>query len=136
VARHAVCNHLGVAAAVLVVENNAFDSRASGARAHREGFAPITAPNGAGSAAPSESGVPAKVILLDLLDAPDGRLGVPARTAARIPRLADIPVIVTSAADKAMSPDLFFDTVFANRTSIRIIARVRQLCTSRRHLIA
>jgi CheY-like chemotaxis protein len=51
------------------------------------------------------------------------------REQRRDPRLANITVIVTSAADKGMSPDLFFDTVFAKPDIDQIIARVRQLCT-------
>jgi DNA-binding response OmpR family regulator len=117
-----------VTPAVLVIEDDTTLRELLEQALHREGFAPITAPNGAEALLLLRSGVPAKVILLDLLmPVMDGWAF--RREQRSDPRLANIPVIVTSGADRWYAPDLLADTVFCKPLDLdQVIARVRELC--------
>jgi CheY-like chemotaxis protein len=95
---------------------------------HLAGFAPVTVPNGVEALQLLRSGLPAKVILLDLqLLMMDGWAF--RREQRRDPKLAGIPVIVTSVVDERHTHDLAAQGVFAKPLDFdSIIARVRELC--------
>jgi DNA-binding response OmpR family regulator len=97
---------------------------------HREGFAPFTARNGAEALLLLRAGMPAKVIVLDLLmPLMDGWTF--RRRQRGDPRLSHIPVIVTSVVDQSLTANLCADSVFPKPFDVdQLIARVRALCAS------
>ena len=114
----------GVALAVLVVEHDSALREILERVLHRAGFAPVTVPNGEEALTLLRDGVPAKVILLDLLDGRDFT-----SEQQRDPRLAQIPVILTSTANQAWPPGLPADAVVRKPIDLdQLIARVRALC--------
>jgi len=110
--------------AVLVVEPDAALREVLERVLHRAGFAPVTVPNREEALTLLRVGVPAKVILLDLHD---GRHFTSEQR--RDPRLAHIPVIVTSSANQPWPPGLEAAAVVAKPIDLdQLIARVRALC--------
>jgi DNA-binding response OmpR family regulator len=115
-----------VAVAVLVVEHDSALREILERVLHCAGFAPVMVPNGEEALDLLRDGVPAKVILLDLLDGSDFTF-----EQQRDPRLAQIPVIVTSAANQPWPPGLLADAVVAKPIDLdQLIARVRSLCAA------
>jgi DNA-binding response OmpR family regulator len=117
-----------VTPAVLVVEDDTTLRELLEQALHREGFAPITAPNGAEALLLLRAGVPARVILLDLLmPVMDGWAF--RREQRNDPKLAHIPVIVTSGVDQWHAPELLAEAVFFKPLDLdQVIARVRAIC--------
>jgi DNA-binding response OmpR family regulator len=117
-----------VAQVVLVVEDDASLRELLEQALHREGFAPFTAPNGAEALSLLRAGVPAKVIVLELfMPIMDGWAFRKAQRGD--PRLAHIPVIVTSIVEEHSVPDLDADSVFLKPLDLdQLMARVRTLC--------
>jgi DNA-binding response OmpR family regulator len=112
--------------AVLVVEHDSALREILERVLHCAGFAPVMVPNGEEALDLLRDGVPAKVILLDLLDGSDFTF-----EQQRDPRLAQIPVIVTSAANQPWPPGLLADAVVAKPIDLdQLIARVRSLCAA------
>jgi DNA-binding response OmpR family regulator len=123
VARHFAVS-TAVAPAVLVVEHDSVLREILERVLHRAGFAPVTVPNGEEALTLLRDGVPVKVILLNLLDGRDFR-----SEQQRDPRLAQIPVIVTSAANQPWPAGLLADAVVAKPIDLdQLIAHVRALC--------
>jgi len=112
--------------AVLVVEHDSALREVLERVLHRAGFAPVTVPNGDEALTLLRYGVPVKVILLDLLD------GSAFRTEqSRDPRLARIPVIVTSPANRRLPAGLLVDAVLAKPIDLEhLIAHVRAFCSA------
>jgi DNA-binding response OmpR family regulator len=115
-------------AAVLVVEDDTTLREMLEQALHREGFAPVTAPNGAEALVLLRAGIPAKVILLDLLmPVMDGWAF--RREQQSDARIAHIPVIVTSSVERWYAPDFVAEAVFCKPLDLdQVIARVRELC--------
>ena len=114
----------GVAPAVLVVEHDSVLREILERVLHCAGFAPVTVPNGEEALTLLRDGVPVKVILLDLLDGRDFT-----SEQQRDPRLAQIPVIVTSAANQPWPAGLLADAVVTKPIDLdQLIAHVRALC--------
>ena len=110
--------------AVLVVEHDSALREVLERVLHRAGFAPVTVPNGGEALTLLRDGVPAKVILLDLLDGGDFTF-----EQRRDPRLAQIPVIVTSAVNQPWPAGLRADAVVPRPIDLdQLIACVRALC--------
>jgi len=113
-----------VTPAVLVVEHDSALREILERVLHCAGFAPVTVPNGEEGLTLLRDGVPARVILLDLLDSRDFT-----SEQRRDPRLAQIPVLVTSAANQPWPPGLLADAVVRKPIDLdQLIARVRALC--------
>ena len=112
--------------AVLVVEHDSALREVLERVLHRAGFAPVTVPNGHEGLTLLRDGVPAKVILLDLLE------GSAFRTEqSRDPKLARIPVIVTFSADQRLPAGLLVDAVLAKPIDLdHMIAHVRAFCAA------
>jgi len=100
-----------VAAAVLIVEDDVYLREMMETMLHAEGFAPITAPNGAEAMTLLRAGAPAKVILLDLMmPVMDGWTF--RRMQQADPRFAAIPIVVTSAVEGSSTRHLRAAAVF------------------------
>jgi DNA-binding response OmpR family regulator len=111
--------------AVLVIEHDSALREVLERVLHRAGFAPVTVPNGEEALTLLRYGVPAKVILLDVLDGSAFR-----REQRRDPKLAHIPVILTSLPDQRLPPGLVVDAVLAKPIDLdHLIAHVRAFCT-------
>ena len=116
----------GVAPAVLVVEHDSALREILERVLHCAGFAPVTVANGEEALTLLRDGVPAKVILLDLLDGRDF-----SSEQQRELRQAQIPIIVTSAANQPWPPGLLADAVVPKPIDLdQLIARVRALCAA------
>jgi DNA-binding response OmpR family regulator len=110
--------------AVLVVEHDSALREVLERVLHRAGFAPVTVPNGGEALTLLRYGVPARVILLDFLDGSAFR-----REQRRDPKLAHIPVIVTSPPNQRLPPGLAGDAVLAKPIDLdHLIAHVRAFC--------
>jgi CheY-like chemotaxis protein len=113
-----------VAPVVLVVEHDSALREVLERVLHCAGFAPVTVPNGEEALTLLRDGVPAKVILLDLLDGGDFTF-----EQRRDPRLAQIPVIVTSDGNQPWPPGLLADAVVSKPIDLdQLIACVRTRC--------
>jgi DNA-binding response OmpR family regulator len=95
---------------------------------HCHGFAPITAPNGGEALSLLRCGVPVKVILLDL-EMPEKDGWAFRCEQRRDPKLAQIPVIVTSAPHEPLPPGMAADAVLRKPIDLdQLIACLRALC--------
>ena len=118
-------------AAVLVVDDDQSQRDMVAELLRAEGFAPMTAPNGADALTRLRSGLAAKVILLDLrMPVMDGWAFL--RAQRNDPALAHIPVVVTTG--EACKPfEGEADAVFAKPIdATRLMACVRNLSASGR----
>jgi CheY-like chemotaxis protein len=116
-----------VPAAVLVVEDDVYLRELMETMLHGEGFAPITAPNGAEAMTLLRAGAPAKVILLDLMmPVMDGWTF--RRVQQADPHFAAIPVVVTTAVEDPRTRHLQAAAVFTKPLDFAgLMACVHQL---------
>lgn len=121
--------------AVLVVDDDQAQREMVAELLRSEGFAAMTAPNGADALTRLRSGLPAKVILLDLcMPVMDGWAFL--RAQRNDPSLAHIPVVVTSG-EKCRPYEVEADAVFAKPIDMAgLMTCVRGLCAGRRSLRA
>jgi CheY-like chemotaxis protein len=116
--------------AVLVVEDDP-DLRAMMDQIlHLEGFAPVTAANGYEALRLLKAGLPAKAILLDLMmPVMDGWAF--RRAQRNDPAIADIPVIIVSAASDVHRDDLAATAIFTKPLEFDAVLReLRRLARS------
>jgi CheY-like chemotaxis protein len=114
--------------AVLVVEHDAALREVLERVLHCAGFAPVTAPNGAEALNLLRSGVPVKVIVLDL-EAPSNDAWGFRCEQRRDPKLSLIPVIITSAPHDRLPPGMVADAVLRKPVDLdQLIACLWTLC--------
>ena len=123
-----LARHLSVRPAVLVVESDPALREVLERVLHCSGFAPITAPSGAEALQLLHSGVPAKVILLDLA-LPDGDGWAFRCQQRRDAKLSQIPVIIASEPHDRLPPGMVADAVLRKPVDLdQLIACLRALC--------
>jgi CheY-like chemotaxis protein len=118
--------------AVLVVDDDQSQRDMVAEMLRAEGFSPMTAPNGADALTRLRSGLPAKVILLDLsMPVMDGWAFL--RAQRNDPALAHIPVVVTTGEACRLTFEGEADAIFAKPIDAAgLMACVRSLCASGR----
>jgi CheY-like chemotaxis protein len=121
--------------AVLVVEDDPSIREMMVLMLHLEAFAPISVANAADALAVLRTGTPVSVILLDLMmPVMDGWAFLDAQRAD--PRLASIPVVVTTAERLGATRELRADAVFFKPMDFsRLIACVRHLAEHGRPIL-